>query len=766
MRKKNGERYNIGLLVASITDPFSCQLSQGVMAAAEKYDVDLCIIPGKYIGLDYGSKDADAKYEYQYNAMFSYAAAGKFDYLIVALGTIAYSLDNQQKIEILKMFDGTPLLCVAAEAKGYDHLQYDNKSGIIQAVDYLVKEQGRKHICMMIGDLKNYECADRYNAYLYALEKNGLDYEDRYVIASDLSSYCKEQTDILLDRNPEVDAVICVNDMIASVVYESLRNRGKRVGRDVAVVGFDDLPLASKLEPPLSSVRADALLLGERALEKVMNFLSGKEDNDHYLATSFIPRQSSYCKAGIFQPSDTIFEGSFDEIVANASSYIVENDYRISFRKDIEDFFRCILDNIVRRFINKPAVEEDLRYITDLTESFLNKGYKIVDIIVKINNVIDSGYKWVLERCPEENKQYVAKLHEFLYKRIKMVLMGEYKLLEDKQSQYIHMSNLVIRDTLMFEGNLKDYYAQILKRLHHIGCDTGYLYMFEKPFKYHDREVLSADLNWRFRSYHYGAEIYTVPQNEQKIKANEIFKNDHLACNRRHTTIAVDLYVGEYQYGMLLCEPKNVDFLNEIELITYQISAAVRTIEILQDQERILTDLHVKNLSLENMSQIDELTKIYNRRGFYEAASEMIEDPENKDRMVIVCYADMDDLKTVNDSYGHIEGDFSIKSLAECLCKVFGSQAVIGRMGGDEYAAVVFKDIVGSSDELYAAKDRYIEELNSKAEKPYRISMSMGLYECVCADSYDLKEAMDKADGELYKFKSLYKKQMHNLSVN
>ena len=81
MRKKNGERYNIGLLVATITDPFSCQLSQGVMAAAEKNDVDLCVIPGKYIGLDYNTKNTE--YEYQYNAMFSYAAAGNFDYLIV-----------------------------------------------------------------------------------------------------------------------------------------------------------------------------------------------------------------------------------------------------------------------------------------------------------------------------------------------------------------------------------------------------------------------------------------------------------------------------------------------------------------------------------------------------------------------------------------------------------------------------------------------------------------------------------------------------------
>ncbi|MDO4944088.1 MAG: GGDEF domain-containing protein [Ruminococcus sp.] len=760
MRKKNGERYNIGLLVAAITDPFSGQLSQGVMAAAEKYDVNLCIIPGKYVGLDYGAKEADARYEYQYNALFSYAAAGKFDYLIVALGTIAYALDNSQKKELLKIFDGTPLLTVAAEVKGFDYLQYDNKSGIVQAVDYLAQEQGRKHICMMIGDLNNFECAERYDAYLYALDKNDLDYESRYVITSDISNYCKDQADKLIDQNPDVDAVICVNDMIASIVYEALRDRGKRIGRDVAVVGFDDLPLASKLEPPLSSVRADAFMLGERAMEKALNFLSGKEDNDHFLATSFIPRQSSYGRSGIFKSPDTIFDGTYDEIIASVSAYLFDSNILARLQREVEEFCGKVLDNLINRFINKPASEDDLRCIMDLTESFFSRGHKIVDKIIKIHNVIDSGYKWVLERCPDESRIYATRLYEYLYKRINMVVVSDYKLLEDKQSQYVHMSNLVIRDTLMFDGNLTDYYAQILKSLHHIGSDTGYLYLFEKPFKYHDGEVLPRDMDWLFKSYHYGANIYTVPENLQRIKADRVFSNDYLAWDRRHTTVAADLYVGEYQYGMLLCEPRNADFMNELELITYQISAAVRTIEILREQERILTTLHAKNLALENISKIDELTKIYNRRGFYEAASKMIEKPENKGRTSIVCYADMDNLKMVNDGYGHIEGDFAIKSLAECLCKIFGSQAVVGRMGGDEYAAVVFKDLVGTTEEIYAAKDRCIEELNSSAEKPYRISLSIGLYECVCDDSYDLKAAMDKADDELYKGKSIRKKEI------
>lgn len=146
--------YNIGIIVANIIDSFSNRVSKGAIAAAETYDANLFVFPMKYLDVDYDNASLDMKFEYQYNVLMDYAAKAKLDYLIVCTGTIAYISDDVRKKEVLDYLSGTPLLNVASKIDGYDYLIYDNTTGITQAVDYLVKKQNRKHICMMILLLK------------------------------------------------------------------------------------------------------------------------------------------------------------------------------------------------------------------------------------------------------------------------------------------------------------------------------------------------------------------------------------------------------------------------------------------------------------------------------------------------------------------------------------------------------------------------------------------------------------------------------------
>ena len=305
------KRYNIGLVVANITDPFSNAVAKGAMAAAENLDINLTIFPAKYV--DYTCSSTDGTYEYQYNALLSHAATGGFDYIIVAIGTVAYLSDNKRKKEILDIFHNTPILSVSANIDGYDYVQYDNTSGITQAVNYLAKS-GRKHICMMIGDLTNNECLQRFEAYRKAIANNGLEYHDTYVMSSDISEDCENEVALLIKNNAELDAVLCVNDMVATTVCKMIKKTHRKVGQDVAVVGFDDLPFATKLDPPLASVRADAANLGYRSVEKAVNFLDGVKDDEHLLGTMFIPRAS--CVADSTNDIDMyeMFGGNCEEI--------------------------------------------------------------------------------------------------------------------------------------------------------------------------------------------------------------------------------------------------------------------------------------------------------------------------------------------------------------------------------------------------------------------------------------------------------------------
>ena len=636
-----GQRPHIALLVANIIDPFSNSVAKGAMAAANRLGADLTIFPGKYIGLQNLYEVFDTTYEYQYNVLFDLAAAGGFDYIIAAVGTIAYPLDNEGKKRFLEKFGNTPVLSVAADIEGYDSLEFDNRSGILDIIDELAA-QGRQHIGIMAGDLKNAECAERYAAFRDALRIHKIPFSDKYFMCSDISERCREEAEELIDRAPELDAVVCANDDIAAVMYKVLKERGKIIGRDVAVTGFDDLPGSSQLDPPLSTVHADAEGLGARAVEKVINRLNGIDDRVKRFPTEFIRRGSS------------------------SREYVFE------------------------------------------------------------------GYKKL-----EENEKLALR-----------------KMMNDR----IHVDNIFVRDAMMFGGELKNSYAKILKQLPLVGAMTAFIYTFDKPVLHRYDENFPKDVNLLFRSYSYGSVTYTLPPAERKVTMNEVFRNRYLCAERQHCFIVADLYTAETQYGIALLEPESPDFFSELELVTYILSSAVRTLDILSKQDALLNELHLKNLALENESKIDSLTGIYNRRGFYLAAEELIEQTGST-REYVICYADMDELKSVNDNYGHQEGDRALKLIAEGLKRIFGNNGVIGRFGGDEFAAVCPKPSGTNLDSYLAAKEKYTEEIHRSGSRQYKLDFSLGLTVAPCENSYDLRAALDRADDLLYAEKSKKKKR-------
>lgn len=754
------KKFTVGLLVASITDPFSNSVAKGAMLAAEDLDINLIIVPGKYIDRDYNELKKDSQYEYQYNALFSHVSTNNLDYLIVCIGTIAYLSDSKMRLKMLNFLGNTPILTVADKFDEYEHLIFDNNSGVSEAVDFLINKSGCKKIAMMVGDLNNYECMERFNAYRHTLESNGIEFDETLAAASDISEDCYEEARALLEAHPDIDGIVCANDAIANTVYRVLKEKELRIGRDVCVVGFDDQPSSAKLEPPLASVRADASILGYRAVEKASDYLNGINNKMNKVKTSFIPRASCFEDINSLIYSYDLFSGTVDEVSSKIINYIFDKPISNTIYNQGYDFVSSLITEFKEKFIDKDADENCVHCVIDKFNDFLNSNIDLTDVVEPIFIVADCCYKWISSQISEKNRGLLKQAFDYLYKRLSMDIVSTYKYIDDQRKEHNHLANLVIRDTLMLENSLKNNYSYILRKLPYIGINTGYLYLFKEPIAHRNGEAFPTDVDWRFKSYHYGFDTFLVPEQEQKLTPAQLFNNPYLPDNRRYTLIMIDLYSNEFQYGIALCEPKNSDFFNDVELVTYQLSAAVKIIALLKKQEQMLTELHTKNQALENMSMVDELTGIYNRRGFYNAANQLIQEKQYKNKKLIVAYADMDNLKMVNDAFGHIEGDFSLKALAGCLTSIFGKVFVAGRVGGDEYAIVAVEEFSGDIEEILRKKQAYIEQLNKTAQKPYKINMSMGMYECYCQNSYDLKDAIDKADDLLYQQKQLRKKEI------
>lgn len=742
------KRYNIGILVANIIDSFSNRVSKGAIAAAEALDANLFIFPMKYLDVDYDNTSLDMKFEYQYNILMDYAAKAKLDYLIVCTGTIAYISDDVRKKEVLDYLSGTPLLNVASKIDGYDYLIYDNRAGITQAVDYLVKKQNRKHICMMIGKLVNLECRERFEAYKAALAANGIEFHDNMVIESDISKFCTREAEMLLDRNPDCDAVMCVNDDMAVVFYDILRKRGKIIGRDIMLVGFDDSPFAAKLDPPLASVKADAYAMGYRAVEKVIFKLEGRDDTDNYCRTEFIPRASCSAESLFLSRIENVFSGDNTAISEKLINYIYQSNVPTEKSEVLRAFCLKMITELRERVINNRASSDDFNYLSDCLEKFLAQDKYEMDLIPGIIETVDGCHKWLSNNAPAENADIINTIFKYTVIKLANGMICDFNKLNDENNDHTHLSNLFTRDTLMFDENMAMSYAQMMNKFFCLDIKSSYLFLFEEPVEYRNKGKFPSDEKWCFMSYQKDKDFYMLPSEERSVSAEYMYRNKYISDDESHTFIIADLYSREYQYGLLLCEPKNDKFFGDLELVVYQVSAAVKLIRLISEQDKINEKLHIKNTALENLSEIDELTGIYNRRGFYKAAESFIENNKGKD--IIVCYADMDNLKLVNDGYGHSEGDFAIKNLALCLKNVFGEKGIVGRMGGDEYGAFILREDCEGIDSIICKKQDYISELNRTANKPYPIDMSMGFCECSCENLYDFTEAVDKADGKLY----------------
>ncbi|MCX5425777.1 LacI family DNA-binding transcriptional regulator [Streptomyces sp. NBC_00078] len=135
------------------------------------------------------------------------------------------------------------------------HVDADNLGGARSAVSYLLK-QGRRAIATITGPLDMYVAQARLQGYRNALELTGLKSPHSLVAEGDFSqdSGRRAMTE-LLERHPEIDGVLAASDTTAAGALQALRAAGRRVPQDVAVIGFDDFPLAQRTEPRLTTVR-------------------------------------------------------------------------------------------------------------------------------------------------------------------------------------------------------------------------------------------------------------------------------------------------------------------------------------------------------------------------------------------------------------------------------------------------------------------------------------------------------------------------------
>ncbi len=162
---------------------------------------------------------------------------------------------------------------------------------------------------------------------------------------------------------------------------------------------------------------------------------------------------------------------------------------------------------------------------------------------------------------------------------------------------------------------------------------------------------------------------------------------------------------------------------------------------------------------LKSMYILDFMTALYNRRGFYSKIKPKLENCISLKYDLMVVSVDMDGLKSINDTYGHSEGDCAICKLSNLLCQCADENTIVSRFGGDEFVvAAVCPDGEKTAKKFKTALKRKLDAYNEISDKPYKIAASVGISITKPNENTNLDELIELADSIMYRQKQSRKK--------
>ncbi len=159
------------------------------------------------------------------------------------------------------------------------------------------------------------------------------------------------------------------------------------------------------------------------------------------------------------------------------------------------------------------------------------------------------------------------------------------------------------------------------------------------------------------------------------------------------------------------------------------------------------------------LATIDTLTGLYNRRGFLPLAEQQLKISERTKKGLILIFLDLDNMKKINDTWGHLEGDKALAEAAMVLNKAFRGSDIIARIGGDEFAVLAQEMSKEYQQSLMNRLRHHLNAYNVKKDRPYDLSMSYGLVEYDPEHPCSLEDLMLQADVRMYDQKR--KKEFH-----
>lgn len=289
MVKETQDRRTFGVLIDRFEHRYQFVLARRLSELARERNFNLIF----YSGFPLESPLVE---ESQFNLVYDLVNVNYLDGLIVSSGSLSHYVSPEKMIAFCRRFGKIPMVSLAMEIPGVPSILMDNRDGMRKATEHLIRDHGMKRVAMLRGPLGHPEAEARYQGYLDALKAFGLSGGPEMEFFGDFNRHDDPEGFVRALRECRFDALVSVNDEMASDTVRISREAGFDVPRDFRMVSFDNLEMSIYQEPSLSSVNQPLELLAERAVDTLLSIVR-HEDYPllQTLELDFFNRESCGC---------------------------------------------------------------------------------------------------------------------------------------------------------------------------------------------------------------------------------------------------------------------------------------------------------------------------------------------------------------------------------------------------------------------------------------------------------------------------------------
>ena len=737
----------IGVLIGNAHTSYPIELMRGISEASKKENADVIFFLGTHTNAFYRDMLGESvrnSYDYQFNTTYDYAMMADLDAMIVSFGTLNIFLQHCDLNNFLNRFAGVPYVVLeeaGPESPKDNEVYYitNNYGGMSEVIEHLITVHGFRKIAFIAGPVGSMDSMERENAYWETMKRHGFAEDKSLFARGDFTSNIEDIVEKMILEHPDLEAIAFANDEMAFAGYKVCSKLGKRVGKDIAITGFDNSAKSKELEPALTTVSQNEFDMGYKALQSAVSLASGKKMRSRTLPSQFCKRTS--CGCGSADDSRFIRHESEDRksyvsrMAMAMTGEIISTDQRIDVFEKYRQMFWELISHINGLFFDENVDLKSCRLepVYELIDEILEPGFITTEDLV--NTVGVFLQECLLDNLMAKNKRDAyrvnAKLQEYIFERdVKNARESVNKL--QKQTWFIPY----FAKDIMDQGKDRNKaYEKIVTRLGTLLTKSCYLYVFDEP-----------KTHLPFDEWVCPDELYlAASQDKDGVKAYNpmpcVTKGQGLGRTEGEDRVeytVFPLFSGERNYGVLVSEIDRRD-MPFLYVLSIQIGTLLRVLEFRDNDitnmlesaaEQELEWIEEKEKQQSYEALYDEMTGVLNRQGFLLKAKEYMKYHNGKKAYMI--YADLDHLMEINDKFGELEGDFAIGRIAMLLFSLSSDMSLIGRVEEDEFVAFMLSDNPNFEKDTRAKIKEICSEYNEKSNKPYFIEATMDISEFVC----------------------------------